>query len=129
MGIASAICLLLLGNLSDFIGRIPILQGSLVINTCAILGFALARGKLVLIMLVLLMQLDGSTLVTIALMTEWLPIYWRGFLVVSMNAFWNLGRLLITVLWATLPPASHWQYFFYASTIFPFIFSVYLILC
>lgn len=125
--VVSAACNLLLGNLTDFIGRIPVSQGSVVLNACVIIGFALANQKFALILLVIVSQVDISALSVQSLLAEWSPAKYRGLLLVAFTAIWNVGRLGITLLWAVLPPAKQWVAFFLSAAIFPVILGVFLI--
>lgn len=41
-----------------------------------------------------------------SLLAEWLPVRWRGVLVVSLHAVWNAGRLGLTLWWVLYPPPA-----------------------
>jgi len=126
-GVVSALFNVLFGNLSDFIGRILVLQGSVVLSSCALIGFWVARQKLMLILLVFVTQMDVSVIIMQVLLAEWLPIYWRGFFIVSMNASWNAGRLGMTLLWAVLPPSEQWEAFFFWGAVFPVLMTIFVV--
>jgi len=118
---------LVLGNASDAAGRIPVLQFCIIVQALTMIGIAFAQGKTMLIILVICTQFDGSALPAQALLAEWLPVRWRGFILVSVNAVWNIGRLSVTVLWAFLPPAQHWTAFFLVCAILPFTLAIFLV--
>jgi len=125
-GIVATVCNPSLGNLSDVWGRVPLLELSVLVNVACIIGYVLARSKVVLIALVVATQMDVAHLVSQALLAEWLPVAWRGIFVVALHAFWNVGRLGVTLLWATLPPSQHWTAFFTLASILPAIMAVFL---
>lgn len=126
-GVIAAACNIIMGNLTDFVGRIPVSQACAVIIALSTIGYALAPGKLVLMLCVLFSQVDVSTMVVQSLLAEWVPATHRGILLVSITAIWNLGRLGITLLWAGLSPAEHWMTFFMIAAIFPVVLALYLL--
>lgn len=126
-GVVSALFSALFGNLSDFIGRILVLQGSVILSSFALIGFGLARHKLMLILLVFVSQMDVSVIMMQVVLAEWLPVYWRGFFIVAMNASWNAGRLGLTLLWAVLPPSEQWVAFFFWGAVFPVLMMIFVV--
>lgn len=94
----------------------------------AAIGFLFARVKLVLLVCLCLNPFlkDGASMVTNAMLAEWLPVQWRGIFIVSLHVFWNVGRLLITLVWAVIPPSDHWLLFFTVAAVVPVTLSLYL---
>lgn len=92
------------------------------------IGFLLARTKIVLLFMICINPFlkDGAAMVTNAMLAEWLPVQWRGIFIVTLHAFWNVGRLLITMVWAIIPPAEHWMLFFVVAAIVPVTLSLFL---
>jgi len=128
-GVIAASACVFFGNLSGFIGRIPVVQGSVIVGACAIIGFAFARQKFMLIMLVFVSQWDAGFIPVQLLLAEWLPVHWRGFLIIFVKAFWNVGRFGLTLLWTILPPSEQWVTFFLAASLFPAVLAIVLAVC
>merc|ERR1719311_534164 len=92
-----------------------------------IFGFLLSRDKLWLMIWLCVNPLkDGAGMVTNSMLAEWLPVEWRGIFIVTLHAFWNVGRLLVTVVWAIIPPNEHWLLFFSAVAVIPVTLSIFL---
>jgi len=127
-GILAAIANPFLGCLSDVCGRIITTEICICAGVVAMVGFIVARTKFILLLFVCLNPFlkDGAGVVTQSLLAEWLPIQWRGVLIVSLHAVWNVGRLAVTFLWAVLPPAENWVAFFAVAIVPPVILVVYV---
>jgi MFS family permease len=74
------------------------------------------------------LHFDASTLVAQSLLAEWVPVTWRGFLLVLINGMWNMGRFGITVLWAFLTPVDHWPAFFFAAATIPTMLALFVLI-
>jgi len=127
-GIIAVIGNQFLGIGSDLLGRMFMTECCVVNGVIAMVGFILARSKYVLVAFVCLNPFlkDGAAMVTGSMLAEWLPIQWRGIFIVSLHAFWNVGRLGITILWTIIPPTEHWITFFSLAIVPPITLSIFL---
>jgi len=118
-----------LGTGSDLWGRMFMTQICIANGVVSVIGFLFARAKLLLMLLICMNPFlkDGAGFVTNAMLAEWLPIHWRGIFIISLHVFWNVGRLLITIVWAFVPPSKHWVLFFSIVAIVPVALFVYLL--
>mmetsp|Transcript_82820 Transcript_82820/g.146348 ORF Transcript_82820/g.146348 Transcript_82820/m.146348 type:complete len:476 (-) Transcript_82820:101-1528(-) len=119
-----------LGYLSDRAGRMVAIGISVGLSFITLVGFALARSKMLLILFVMLNPFvrDGCAAVAASLLAEWLPSAWRGAALTALHGIWNIGRIAITILWLVLPPDQNWTRFFLLSAVFPFVLGLFIVL-
>lgn len=127
-GIVATVGNQILGTGSDLLGRMFMTECCVANAVVAVFGFLLARAKMVLMIFICINPFlkDGASFVTNAMLAEWLPVEWRGIFIVTLHAFWNVGRLLVTVVWAIIPPNEHWLLFFSAVAVIPVTLSIFL---
>eukprot|EP00667_Euglena_gracilis_P007698 EG_transcript_7780 len=112
---------LALGHLSDVLGRVVATTCAVALCSVAVAGFAVCRVKWLLLTCLVCTPFsrDGITGITMSLLAEWLPVRWRGVLLVTLHAIWNGGRLALTLWWVACPPAQHWGRFFVVAAVWP----------
>merc|ERR1719498_1097774 len=108
--------------------RVLTTEGCVLNGVVAVLGFLFARDKWMLMFFICVNPFlkDGAAMVTNSMLAEWLPLEWRGIFIVTLHAFWNVGRLMITMVWALAPPSDHWVVFFSVAATLPVALSAYL---
>mmetsp|Transcript_59973 Transcript_59973/g.106341 ORF Transcript_59973/g.106341 Transcript_59973/m.106341 type:complete len:487 (+) Transcript_59973:64-1524(+) len=116
------------GSFGDVLGRVITTKICIAASTVVMIGFGLARSKLMLLVIFCLNPATAAISITQSLLTEWLPVRWRGMFTVSLHVLWNVGRLAVTVLWAALPPKNHWMTFFLVASVPGLMLATYICL-
>jgi len=127
-GIAAMVGNQLLGTGSDIYGRMSTTEACIANGVLAGLGFLFVRSKFLLMLCICINPFlkDGAAMVTNSMLAEWLPVKWRGIIIVTLHVFWNVGRLLITIVWAIIPPSQYWELFFSVAITVPIALSIFL---
>lgn len=115
-----------LSFLSDVYGRVTAMELGVIGTVLAVLCFAVAQNRLFLLCGFCLYPAGGPPLITQSLLSEWLPLEWRGILSATLHGIWNVGRLAVTFLWVVLPPSDYWSAFFFACATPPFLLECFV---
>lgn len=127
-GTIAVVAIPIFGNLGDVLGRIVTTASCFAAGTIVLIGFALARSKVMLTVIFCLNPSAAPMPITQSLLTEWLPVRWRGVFNVSLHLLWNVGRLAMVGLSAAMPPKHHWMTFFIVASIPGLLLVVYMCL-
>jgi MFS family permease len=103
---------------------------ALFLVSIATVGFAFADSWKILIACMCLAPFgrDGTNPIAQSLLAEWVPIAYRGRLIVGGHLIFNVGRFAVTILWLFYPPRETWVRFFLASSALPICTTLYLAL-
>jgi len=117
-----------IGSCADSVGRIMTCTICAALTVFSVAGFAFADSKLMLFALLMASPFikDGPCTPSGCLLAEWLPIKFRGVLLVTLHLAWNLGRAAVTLLWVAMPPTEVWKPFFVTASICPAVLLLFL---
>lgn len=118
----------IIGCLGDVLGRIKTIELGVWLCALVALGMMLAPDKHFLMATIALNPFtkDGIMPSLNSLLAEWMPTHCRTTSLVALHISWNIGRLLVTVLWVWLPPSANWTAFFSVVASLPLLIGMFL---
>lgn len=129
-GVAGLLGNPIMGHMADRYGRIFTIIAALSLVSISTVGFALSSSWKMLIACMCLAPFgrDGTNPIAQSVLAEWVPIAYRGRLIVGAHVLFNVGRLTLTIFWLFFSPRDNWVAFFLASSVFPICTSLFLML-